>query len=111
MDLAIEKYGDAENGGFFDRASDAPAMGGLEVRRKPFQDSPTPSANSVASMALTRMHAYTDDIKYFNWAKKTLEAFAGIPPQYALFAATYGLPPIPFAHHPPQLVHTAPKHN
>jgi len=38
MNVAIEKYGDAEGGGFFDRASDAPAMGGLDVRRKPFQD-------------------------------------------------------------------------
>ncbi|HXC49018.1 MAG TPA: thioredoxin domain-containing protein [Candidatus Sulfotelmatobacter sp.] len=106
MDLTIEKYGDAESGGFFDRASDAPAMGGLEVRRKPFQDSPTPSANSVAAMALTRMHAYTDDAKYFNWAKKTLEAFAGIAPQYGLFAATYGLAAILFAEHPTQVVIT-----
>jgi hypothetical protein len=106
MDLSIEKYGDAENGGFFDRASDAPAMGGLEVRRKPFQDSPTPSANSVAAMALTRMHAYTDDAKYFNWGKKTLEAFAGIAPQYGLFAATYGLATTLFAEHPAQVVIT-----
>jgi uncharacterized protein len=106
MDLTIEKYGDPENGGFFDRASDAPAMGGLEVRRKPFQDSPTPSANSVAAMALRRMHAYTDDAKYFNWAKKTLEAFAGIAPQYGLFAATYGLAAILFAEHPTQVVIT-----
>ena len=106
MDLAIKKYGDAENGGFFDRASDAPAMGGLEVRRKPFQDSPTPSANSVAAMALTRMHAYTDDAKYFNCAKKTLEAFAGIAPQYGLFAATYGLAALLFAEHPTQVVIT-----
>jgi uncharacterized protein len=109
MDLTIEKYGDAENAGFFDRASDAPAMGGLEVRRKPFQDSPTPSANSVAAMALTRMHAYTDDAKYFNWAKKTLEAFAGIAPQYGLFAATYGLAAILFAQHPTQVVITGPE--
>jgi uncharacterized protein YyaL (SSP411 family) len=106
MDLTIEKYGDAENGGFFDRASDAPAMGGLEVRRKPFQDSPTPSANSVAAMALTRMHAYTDEPKYYDWAKKTLEAFAGIAPQYGLFAATYGLAAILFAQHPTQVVIT-----
>ena len=106
MDVAIEKYGDAENGGFFDRASDAPAMGGLEVRRKPFQDSPTPSANSVAAMALTRMHAYTDDTRYYDWAKKTLEAFAGIAPQYGLFAATYGLAAILFAEHPTQVVIT-----
>src|SRR5262249_19485102 len=97
MDVAIEKHGDAENGGFFDRASDAPAMGGLEGRRKPFQDSPTPSANSVAAMALTRMHAYTDDKKYYDWAKKTLEAFAGVAAQYGLFASTYGLAAILFA--------------
>ena len=106
MDIAIEKYGDAENSGFFDRASDAAPMGGLDVRRKPFQDSPTPSANSVAAMALTRMHAYTDDAKYYDWAKKTLEAFAGVAPQYGLFAATYGLAAILFAEHPTQVVIT-----
>ena len=106
MDVAIEKYGDAESGGFFDRASDAPPMGGLEVRRKPFQDSPTPSANSVAAMALTRMHAYTDDRKYFDWAQRTLEAFAGVAAQYGLFAATYGLAAILFAEHPTQVVIT-----
>jgi uncharacterized protein len=106
MDITIEKYGDAEGGGFFDRASDAPAMGGLEVRRKPFQDSPTPSANSVAAMALTRMHAYTSDPKYHEWAKRTLEAFAGVAPQFGLFAATYGLAAILFAEHPTQVVIT-----
>lgn len=106
MDLAIEKYGDAENGGFFDRAYDAPAMGGLEVRRKPFQDSPTPGANSVAAMALTRMHAYTDDAKYHEWARNTLEAFAGVASQYGLFAATYGLAALLFAEHPTQVVIT-----
>jgi len=106
MDLTIEKYGDAEGGGFFDRASDAPPMGGLEVRRKPFQDSPTPSANSVAVMALTRMHAFTEDQRYHDWAKKTLEAFAGVAPQYGLFAATYGLAATLFAERPTQVVIT-----
>jgi uncharacterized protein len=106
MDLTIEKYGDGEGGGFFDRASDAPAMGGLEVRRKPFQDSPTPNSNSVAAMALTRVHAYTDDSKYHDWARKTLEAFAGVAPQYGLFAATYGLAAILFAELPTQVVIT-----
>src|SRR5208282_200526 len=32
MLLAIERFGDPEGGGFFDRAKDAPPMGGLEVR-------------------------------------------------------------------------------
>ena len=107
MDMTIEKYGDPD-GGFFDRAADAPAMGGLEVRRKPFQDSPTPSANSVAAMALERMHAYTDDRKYFDGAQKTLEAFAGVVPQFGLFAATYGLAAMLFAEHPTQVVITGP---
>jgi hypothetical protein len=107
MDITIDKYGDATAGAFFDRASDAPAMGGgLDVRRKPFQDSPTPSANSVAAMALTRIYAYTGDSKYYDWAKNTLEAFAGVAPQYGLFAATYGLAATLFAEHPTQVVIT-----
>jgi uncharacterized protein YyaL (SSP411 family) len=108
MDVAVEKYGDPERGGFFDRSSGAPAMGGLDVRRKPFQDSPTPGANSVAAIALIRMHSFTNDAKYGEWAQKTLEAFAGIAPQFGMFAATYGLAALQFAHHPPQVVITGP---
>ncbi len=106
MDVAIALYGDADGGGFFDRASDAAPMGGLDVRRKPFQDSPTPGANSVAAIALIRMHSFTGDERYYNFAKKTLEAFAGIAPQYGMFAATYGLAATLFAHHPLQVVIT-----
>ena len=106
VDVAIEKYGDEEHGGFFDRSSDAPPMGGLDVRRKPFQDSPTPGGNSVAAIALTRLYAFTNDAKYLQWAEKTLQAFAGIAPQYGMFAATYGLAAARFAHHPPQVVIT-----
>jgi uncharacterized protein YyaL (SSP411 family) len=105
-DVTIEKYGDAEGGGFFDRPSDAAPMGGLDVRRKPFQDSPTPGANSVAAIALIRMHTLTGDEKYRDFAQKTLEAFAGVAPQYGLFAATYGLAATLFTHHPAQVVIT-----
>jgi hypothetical protein len=108
MDIAIEKYGDTERGGFFDRSSDAAPMGGLDVRRKPFQDSPTPGANSVAAIALIRMHAFTNESKYQEWAQKTLEAFAGIAPQYGMFAATYGLAATLFANHPAQAAITGP---
>jgi len=108
MDLAIARYGDAEAGGFFDRPNDAAPMGGLDVRRKPFQDSPTPGANSAAAIALIRMHAFTGDDRYRAFAQKTLEAFAGIASQYGLFAATYGLAATLFAHHPIQVVITGP---
>ncbi|MGB7282072.1 MAG: thioredoxin domain-containing protein [Candidatus Acidiferrum sp.] len=105
MDLAIVRYGDAE-GGFLDRPADAAPMGGLDVRRKPFQDSPTPGANSVAAIALIRMHAHTGDERYHNFARKTLEAFAGIAPQYGMFAATYGLAATLFTRYPMQVVIT-----
>ncbi len=106
MDLVIARYGDAEGGGFFDRPADAAPMGGLDVRRKPFQDSPTPGANSVAAIALIRLHAFTDEQQYYALAQKTLEAFAGIAPQYGLFAATYGLAATLFTPHPMQVVIT-----
>jgi len=57
-------------------------------------------------MALTRLHAYTSEQKYYDWAKKTLEAFAGIAPQFGMFAATYGLAATLFANHPIQVVVT-----
>jgi uncharacterized protein len=106
MDLAIARYGDADGGGFFDRAHDAAPMGGLDVRRKPFQDSPTPGANSVAAIALLRLHGLTDDHRYLAFAEKTLEAFAKVASQYGLFAATYGLAATLFVQHPLQIVVT-----
>jgi len=91
MDLTLDLYGDAENGGFFDRSRLAAPMGGLDVRRKPFQDSPTPSGNSCAAAVLARLHAYTAEKRYADAARATLEAFAGMAPQYGLFAASYAL--------------------
>ena len=106
MQIALEKYYDAENGGFFDRALDAAPMGGLDVRRKPFQDSPTPGANSVAVIVLNRLYSYTGNALYRERAEQTLEAFAGIAPQFGLFAATYGLAAALHARHPLQVVVT-----
>ncbi len=90
-DFAIAEYFDAEGGGFFDRASGAAPMGGLEVRRKPLQDSPTPGANSSAAILLDRLYGYTNDARYREHAEATLEAFAGIAPQFGIHAASYGL--------------------
>ncbi len=104
VQLAVARYGDPEAGGFFDRPRDAAPMGGLEVRRKPMQDSPTPGANSVAAMVLDRLYAYTGEQLYRDWAEKTLECFVNRVPQYGLFAATYGLAAVLHARHPLQVV-------
>jgi uncharacterized protein len=106
MHLAVERYGDPDGGGFFDRAKDAAPMGGLDVRRKPLQDSPTPGGNSVAAIVLDRLHGFTGERLYREWAEKTLEAFAGLIPQYGLFAATYGLAALLHSRHPMQVVIT-----
>ena len=81
-------------------------MGGLEVRRKPLQDSPTPAGNSVAAIVLDRLYALTGERLYRDWAEKTLEAFAALAPKYGLFAATYGLAALLHARHPLQVVIT-----
>ncbi len=106
MRLTVERFGDPEGGGFFDRAKDAPPMGGLEVRRKPLQDSPTPAGNSVAAIVLDRLYALTGEKLYREWAEKSLEAFAALAPKYGLFAATYGVAALLHARHPLQIVIT-----
>jgi uncharacterized protein len=90
MDITLEKYGDPA-GGFFDRASDAAPLGGLELRRKPMQDSPVPSANSVAAMVLVRLQDWTGESRYGDASRLTLETFAGLGPDFALYSATLGL--------------------
>jgi uncharacterized protein len=106
MLLAIERFGDPDGGGFYDRAKDSAPMGGLDVRRKPLQDSPTPAGNSVAAIVLERLYGFTGERLYRDWAEKTLEAFAGLIPQLGLFAATYGLAALLHARHPMQAVIT-----
>lgn len=106
MQITLSKYFDLQGGGFFDRSSDAPPLGGLEVRRKPFQDSPTPSANAAAAIALDRLYGFIGNSLYRERAEQTLEAFAAAVPQYGLFAASYGLAAALHARHAIQVVVT-----
>ncbi|HWG59197.1 MAG TPA: thioredoxin domain-containing protein [Candidatus Acidoferrales bacterium] len=108
MQLAVARFGDPEAGGFFDRPRDAAPAAGLDTRRKPLQDSPTPGANSAAAIVLDRLYAFTGERLYRDWAEKTLEAFAGRVPQYGIFAATYGLAALLHTRHAIQVVITGP---
>jgi uncharacterized protein len=93
-DTMVERFFDPVSGGFFDTEK-TPAkqkvLGVLGTRRKPFQDSPTPAGNSVAAIALLRLHAYTNDGSLRDEAEQTIEVLAGLAEQYGLFAATYGM--------------------
>jgi hypothetical protein len=101
VDAMIEKFFDPVSGGFFDSEVNAQdegkALGVLSARRKPFQDSPTPAGNSVAAIALMRMHGYTNEESYREKAEQTMEVFAGVAAQYGIFGATYGIAGVHFS--------------
>jgi len=87
----LARFYDRQNGGFFDRSGDAPPLGAFDIRRKPFQDSPTPGANSAAAILFDRLFDYTGEPAYREAAGRTLEAFGGVIGNYGMFAASYGL--------------------
>jgi len=102
----IARFFDEAAGGFFDTETrdSEDALGVLATRRKPFQDSPTPSGNSAAIMALLRIYAYTNNHSYHEKAERTLRVFAGVAEQYGMFAATYAIAAVMFAQSHTQVV-------
>jgi uncharacterized protein YyaL (SSP411 family) len=77
--------------GFFDTEQDDAAIGALRARRKPLQDSPTPSGNATATTLLLRLHSINGDERYRMLAITTLETFAAVVEHLGLYAASYGL--------------------
>lgn len=90
-DAMLERFFDQENGGFLDTPSGHSNAGALAAPRKPFQDSPTPAGNSAAAVALIRLHWWTDEKRYHDAARRTLELFARDAHKYGIFAATFGI--------------------
>ena len=79
-DTLLADFADAENGGFFTTAHDAEP---LIARQKDVQDTPTPSANSAAAVALARLGALVTDDRYLDAARGVLALtgrFAGQHP-------------------------------
>src|SRR5690606_19491052 len=62
----LADYADAEGGGFFTTAHDAEV---LVARRKDLQDTPAPSANSAAAVALARLGAICTEQRYLDAAR------------------------------------------
>jgi hypothetical protein len=88
----VERFHDAENGGFFDTEKNAgDKLGALAARRKPMQDSPTPAGNATAAGVLLRLHALSGRDDFRSIAENTLAAFAGVIEHYGLYAGSYGL--------------------
>jgi uncharacterized protein YyaL (SSP411 family) len=60
-DLLIDRFEDAERGGFYTTAADHES---LPARRKDLEDTPIPSGNSAAAYALLRLALLSGDGKY-----------------------------------------------
>jgi len=103
-DQMIERFYDSDSGGFFDSPPAGRKLGVLGTARKPFQDSPTPAGNSMAAIALLRLHGYTDEKSYLEKAEQTLALLAGAAGQLGIFAATYGIAAAYLAHAHQQIV-------
>ena len=106
-DAMIQKFFDPVSGGFFDtdvRDGEAKLLGVLSARRKPFQDAPTPAGNSMAAIALLRMHGYTGDSGYREKAEETMEVFAGSAEQFGIFGSTYGIAAVHYSQPHTQIV-------
>jgi uncharacterized protein len=84
-ETTIERFGDAERGGFFSTATDHEE---LIARRKEVGDHPIPSGNSAAATGLLRLAALTGERSYERQA-------AGV---FALFGTTAVQHPQSFAH-------------
>jgi hypothetical protein len=92
METTLRRFWDDREGGFFDTARDLECrQGRLEVAHKPFQDSPTPSGNSMAILVLDRLAVLADRPDLREKAEAILNLFAAKATEYGLFAATYGM--------------------
>ena len=93
-DAMIELFYDRTAGAFYDVANaqgGKAALGVMNARRKPLQDSPTPAGNPTAVSALLRLEALSGRQEYRDIAEDTLASFAGIVEHFGLYAGSYGL--------------------
>jgi uncharacterized protein len=77
-DTLLDHFWDVDNGGVFTTADDAEQ---LVARQKDLMDNATPSANSVAAVALIRLAALTGEARYANHAEQILRLLATVIPQ------------------------------
>ena len=78
-DAMIERFADAERGGFFETSTDHER---LVARRKDLEDNPIPAGNSSAAYGLLRLAALSGEASYERHAEGVLRLLGGIAPQH-----------------------------
>ena len=77
-DTMLDHFWDVDNGGLFTTADDAEQ---LVARQKDLMDNATPSANSIAAVALIRLGALTGEARYTNHAEQILRLLGAVMAQ------------------------------
>ena len=85
-DEMIERFWDADAGGFFQTQAGA---ADLVARVKRIYDGAVPAGGAVAARGLLRLAKLTDDRGYFEKAEATLAVFAGVAGQAPTAVASY----------------------
>jgi uncharacterized protein YyaL (SSP411 family) len=80
-DTMIDRFADPERGGFFTTASDRET---LVARRKDLDDTPLPSGNSAAAMALQRLARLSGEDRFEDAAVGVLRLLGGIAVEHPL---------------------------
>jgi hypothetical protein len=83
-DILLARFGDPAAGGFYFTADDQPTPLG---RQKEWQDSATPSGNSLAAMALLRLGKLTGRTDYLESAVATLRAATNLMERFPTAAS------------------------
>lgn len=87
--VLLNEFEDKAAGGFFDRPAGSKGEGLLETKRKPIDDTPTPSGNSGAAIFFDRLFSVTENREYYAVAERTLKAFAGSADTLGFYVANY----------------------
>lgn len=113
MRSALDRFWDPKAGGFFDLAQEGasgPMPPALAARRKPIEDSPSPSANGVAGLVLQRLHHLTGNDEYRLHHGELVRAFAGDATRMgAIFGGAYFLAAELWLHPPAEVVIVGPR--
>ncbi len=91
MVWTLQNLWDAGGGGFFDSRPNPGAAGLLAVPRKEIRDTPSTSGNAVAVQVLNRLYYLTQDTRFRDYARRTIEAFAGRAREEGTIVAAFGI--------------------
>lgn len=100
MIWTIENLWDVQGGGFVDRRPEPGAAGLLAVPHKPAYDTPIASGNAVAAQVLNRLYYLTQEQRFRDFARVTIETFAGRARDGATLMAALGFAAEEYLEHP-----------